>query len=167
MANYLRKPWFSLTWQLKPTIFQWRGFQESLGRYARLSPAWWLYRGNAVFDCRQVCLVWDFIGDVTAGIDSEHLVPIDLSYVCNNVPPLWFGVKRMLLLRLLSVARMVMWTTRIEGILWHEPYSNQDQDGSFGHKLRMINWISADFSVRWEKVGSLIRVNRVRLDVLF
>lgn len=80
-----------------------------------------------------------------ARIDPEHLVPIDLAYACDNVSPPLSGLKRMVFLTLLAVARM-------EEVIQHERYSHQDLVGFFRHQLRMKirtdrkGLLSADFN---------------------
>lgn len=53
------------------------------------------------FHCPQVRPFWDHV-------DPEHLVSIDLAYVCNNLLPPWPVMKRMMFLILLVVARIVI-----------------------------------------------------------
>lgn len=58
---------------------------------------------HAFFHYPQVRRFWDHVGEFTACIYPEHLVPINLAYVCDNMSPPWSGVKRIVFLTLLAV----------------------------------------------------------------
>lgn len=66
--------------------------------------------------CSQMRSFWDHVSDLTARIDSEHLVHIDLAYTCDNVLLSCAEVRRIVILMLLAVERMVVWMMRMEGI---------------------------------------------------
>lgn len=43
--------------------------------------------------CHQMCPFWNYVSKVMTHIDSEQYISINLSYVCDNVPPLFSGVE--------------------------------------------------------------------------
>lgn len=47
--------------------------------------------GHAFFHCPLVRPFSDHVGEMTARMDPEHLVSIDLAYVCDNVLLHWSG----------------------------------------------------------------------------
>lgn len=61
------------------------------------------------YHCPYVHLFWDYVSELMARIYPEHLISINLAYICNNVLPLYSVVKRMAFLTLLAVAKMVVW----------------------------------------------------------
>lgn len=58
-----------------------------------------------------VYLFCDHVGKLTVRIDLEVCVSIHLAYVTGNVSPPCSGVKRLVCLSLLAVARIVLWVT--------------------------------------------------------
>lgn len=58
----------------------------------------------AFYHCPQVCPLWDHISKLTARIAPEKLVLIDHAYVCDNVSPLYSGVKRIMFLTVMAMA---------------------------------------------------------------
>lgn len=49
---------------------------------------------------------------LVARMEPENVVYLDVSYLCDNVAPPWEGLKRMMSLTLLAVARMVVRNTK-------------------------------------------------------
>lgn len=54
----------------------------------------------AFYDCPLMRAFRDYIGELTACIDPEHIVSIDLTHVCDNVSSTWYGLKRMVFMTL-------------------------------------------------------------------
>lgn len=52
---------------------------------------------HAFFHCPQVHPFWDHVGELTVRIDPEHLMSIDLAYVCDSVSASWSRVKPMII----------------------------------------------------------------------
>lgn len=124
---------------------------------------------HAFYHCPQVHLFWHYVGELMTRIASEYLLSIDLAYAYDNLSPPYSVEKRMMFFTLLTVARMVIWTLRTEGILRYERYYYRDLSGFFGHQLKMKircdkkRLLSRDFREKWIKVVSLVQVNRARL----
>lgn len=51
---------------------------------------------------------WDYVFELTARIDPENHVSINLAYACDNVLPPFSGVKRMVFLTLPDVASIMV-----------------------------------------------------------
>lgn len=62
---------------------------------------------QAIYHSTQVRPFWDYFGELTVHIAPEHLVSIDLAYVCDNVSLPSSGMKRWVFLMMLDVARML------------------------------------------------------------
>lgn len=54
------------------------------------------------------CPLWEHVGGLVTRIETENLLYLDVSYVCDNVSLSWDGLKRMVFLTLLAVTRMVV-----------------------------------------------------------
>lgn len=86
-------------------------------------------------------------------IASEKLMLIDHTYTCNNLSPLYSGVKQIMFL--LAMAQMVIWIICKEEILQCERYSYQDLVRFFDYQLRLKirsdrkHLVSSDFNERW------------------
>lgn len=92
---------------------------------------------------------------------------IDLGYVCDNVSLPWFGMRRLLLIKLLIVVGMVFCMTRMKRIL--QSLFSSGTDGIFWTSARDEdqNWLqqpSANFSKEWVGFASLVGVNWTNLD---
>lgn len=128
VEEYLTNPEFSFTQRLmrKAVRFSNINFKAGLAEMPDSSPVRSWLRGNVwvrLFPLSAGDSFWDQVDDLAAPIDPEHLVSINLAYVCDNVLPPWSGVNRLVFLTLLTVARM--WLTRMEGILQYGHYSLQ------------------------------------------
>ena len=67
---------------------------------------------HAFYYCERVRPFWDHVGEWTARIEPKQLVLLEAGYVVDNVLPPFQGEKRVVFLVILSVARMVIRTTR-------------------------------------------------------
>ena len=116
---------------------------------------------HAFYYCERVCQFWDHVGEWTARIVPEPLVMLDVGYVVNNVLPPFQGETRVVFLAILSVAQMVIWTTRKKGLYDDANFSHRDLVLYFRHQLRVK--IRCDrkrldritFDKRWVNVASL------------
>lgn len=77
------------------------------------------------FNCLLVRLFWDHVRELMACIGFEHLVFIDLVYICDSVSRPWSRVKQLVFLMLLAMARMVLLVVQMRGVLRDECYSHQ------------------------------------------
>ena len=66
---------------------------------------------HAFYYCERVRPFWDHVGGWTVGIKPKQLVLPDVGYVVDNVLPPFQCEKRVVLLVILTVARMGIWTT--------------------------------------------------------
>lgn len=82
-------------------------------------------------------------------IDVEHLVYIDLSYVCDNVSPPWSGVKSLVDLMLLASGKSG--DASGGNLMRHTLFSSGSDWIHFRMKIRTDRkcLTSADFSKRW------------------
>ena len=64
-------------------------------------------------------------------------MPLDVSYVVDNVSPPFQGEKRVVFLVVLAVARMVIWQTRNKGVYDGANFSYRDLILFFRHQLRV------------------------------
>ena len=67
--------------------------------------------GHAYY-CERVRPFWDHVGEWTARIEPKQLVLLDVGYVVDNVLPPFQSEYRVVFLVILTVARLVIWTTR-------------------------------------------------------
>ena len=177
-ADYLSNSEFSLSWRLIRDVLP---LNDKLSKWG-LANSPNCHRcdldseetaSHAFYHCPQVSPFWEFVGELTARIVPDKIVPMVPAFVLSNVSPPFSGVKRMVFFSLLAVARMVVWTTRKEGILRGEGYSYQDLILFFKHQLRVKirtdqkRLHSTDFSERWVKVASLVFLRGASLDFLF
>ena len=42
---------------------------------------------HTLYYCEQVCMFWDYIGEVTACINPKQLLLLDVGYAVDNVSP--------------------------------------------------------------------------------
>lgn len=96
-----------------------------------------------------------------------HLVSLDLAYACDNLlPPVFWG-------ETYGVFSVANCGSMVEGILRYELYSHRNLIEFFGHQFKMKircdrkRLVSRDFSERWVRIKSLVRVNEANLDFLF
>ena len=59
---------------------------------------------------------WDHVGEWMVHVGPKQLVVLDVGHVMDNVPLLFLDEKRVVFLATLTVARMVIWTTRKKGL---------------------------------------------------
>ena len=85
--------------------------------------------------------IWDHVGECTACIDPNQLVLLDVGYVVDNVLLPFQGVKRVVFLAILAVARMVIWTKRKKGLYEDAKFSHRDliYSGPRGVMVKAMN----------------------------
>ena len=142
-ADYLNNSEFSLTWRLVRNGLPLMDSAYKVG-YADMFDCPRCNSGieetaeHAFFYCEKVRPLWGYVNEVTARIDCKKpRIPLDVAYVCDNVSPPWIGQKRMVFLTLLAVARMVIWTTRLNEIHKGHIFSHQNLIKAFQHQLRV------------------------------
>ena len=59
---------------------------------------------------------WSHVGKWTACIEPKQLMLLDFGYVVDNVLLQFYGEKRVVFLAILAVTKMVIWTTRKNGL---------------------------------------------------
>ena len=77
------------------------------------------------------------IREYTASISPKQLVLPDVGYVVDNVDPSYRGEKRVVFHAILSIGRMVIWTTRKMGLYKGVNFSHRDLILFFRHHLRV------------------------------
>ena len=77
------------------------------------------------------------IGEWTAHIEHKQLVLLGIDYVVDNVLPDIQGEKRVMFLVILTVTRMVIWTTRKKELYDGANFSHHDLVLCFRHQLRV------------------------------
>ena len=117
---------------------------------------------HAFYHGERVHPFWDHVGEWTARIEPKQLVLLDVGYVVDNVLPAFQGEKRVVFLAILAVARMVIWTTRKNGLYDDANFSQSGRVLYFMHHLRVkircdrkcLDRIS--FDKRWVNEASLV-----------
>ena len=116
---------------------------------------------HAFFYCSKVHPLWKYVNEVTSRIAPDMLIPLDVSYVVDNVSPPFSGEKRKVFFAELAVARMVIWTTRLRGLYGKQSFSCHDLIVYFRHQLRVKirsdkqRLDSITFRKRWVHAASL------------
>ena len=90
--------------------------------------------GHAFYYYKRVRPFWDHVGEWTAHIEPKQLVLHDVDYVVDNVLPPFQGEKHVVFLAILAVARMVIWTTRKNGLYDDANISYRDRILFFRHQ---------------------------------
>lgn len=98
---------------------------------------------HAFFLCSQLWSFWAYVGEVIACIKSKWSVLLDFAYIVNNMNPLFTWKKQMVFLAILAVARLVIWTTRLDVI--HRVGSVSDWDLVAYFKLMLEVKIRCDW----------------------
>ena len=118
---------------------------------------------HAFYKCPKVRALWDYVNEVIARIVPDQLFQLDTSYVIDNLAPPWsLRRNRLLFALILAVARMVVWTSRMEECFDDQTVSAQDLVRYFKHQLRVkirCDWNRLPISVfreRWTNDVSLV-----------
>merc|ERR1711942_455621 len=96
------------------------------------------------------------------GLRPDRRILLDVAYVCDNMTPPLSGVKRMVFCAVLAVARMVIWTTRVNELYNGDVYSEQHLVDFFRHQLKVkirCDWkmlSRLEFNERWVYGASLV-----------
>ena len=128
---------------------------------------------DAFYYCERVRPFWHHVGEWTARIEPKQFVLFYVGYVVHNVLPPFQGEKHVVFLAILTVARMVIWTTRKKGLYDDANFSHRDLILFFRHQLRVK--IRCDrkhldritFNKRWVNASSLVVRKGGNVGVIF
>lgn len=83
---------------------------------------------NGFYRCPQVYQLWEYAAVLVARMDLENVLHLDVSYICHNVTPSWYGLKRVTFLALLAVrdgrARLLSVPTSLPTLVAHMELEN-------------------------------------------
>ena len=135
-SRFLNNSEFSLTWRLVRNALSLRGLDFTAG-LADMPDCPLCGNGleetaeHAFYYCKRVRPFWDHVRE------PKQLVLLDVGYVVDNVLPPFHGEKRMVFLAILTVARMVIWTTQNKGLYDDANFSHRDLVLYFRDQLRV------------------------------
>ena len=166
-SEFLNNSEFSLTWRLVRNALPLRDLSFKVGAVdcpdcPRCDSGEEETASHAFFHCRKVRLLWSYVEEVTARLRPDRRILLDVAYVCDNMAPPLLGVKRMVFRAVLAVARMVIWTSRLNELYDGDVYSEQHLVDFFRHQLKVkirCDWMSIsrlEFNERWLNGASLI-----------
>ena len=132
-SSFLNNSEFSLTWRLVRNALPLLGLDlraglEDMPDSARCGSGLEETAEHAFYYCERVCSFRDHVEEWTARIEPKQLVLLDVDYVVENVLPPFQGEKHMVFLAILTVGRMVIWTTGKKGLFDDANFSHRDLD---------------------------------------
>ena len=174
-SGFLTNYEFSVTWSLIRGVIRlndWLAEREIVNSpaCARCNMGWVETAEHAFFHCSKVRSLWRVVNGITARIDAEQLIQLDICYVIFDFDPPLKGEKRMVFRAILAIARMVIWTTRQEQFCWGASLSNEALVRFFKHQLRVRIRVDSRrlspvaFRRRWNWTASLINYTGTRWD---
>ena len=166
-AGFLNNSEFSLTWRLIRDALPLNDFAFKAGvadcpDCPRCDSVLEETAQHAFFHCRKLQLFWSYVEEVTARLRPDQRILLDVAYVCDNMAPPLKGLKRMVFLAILAVARLVVWTTRLSELHDGEVYSEMQLVDFFRHQLKVKircdrrRLSCQEFNERWMKAASLV-----------
>ena len=166
-SRYLTNYEFSLTWCLIRGVVRfndWLYDKEYVDSpaCARCNSGLEETAEHALFHCSKVHSLWQAVNGLTARIDANQLIQLDVCYVIFDFDPPLRGEKRLVFRAILATARMVIMTTRKEEFCWGASLSNEALVSFFKHALRVRIRVDsqrqsrAAFRRRWCWTASLI-----------
>ena len=166
-AGFLNNSEFSLTWRLIRNALPLNDFSFKAGLAdcpdcPRCDGVMEETAQHAFFHCRKLQLLWSYVEEVTARLRPDLRILLDVAYVCDNMAPPLKGVKRMVFLAILAVARMVVWTTRLSELHDGEVLSENHLVDFFKHQLKVkircdrTRLSRQEFNERWVEAVSLV-----------
>ena len=178
-ADYLDNSEFSLTWRLMRNGLPLNDVLFKMGLADmpdcnRCNSGLEETAQHAFFHCSKVRPFWEYVNEVTARLFPDRpRTPLDVAYVCDNVPPPWTGVKQLVFYTLLAVARMVVWTSRMMDIQEVTSVSHHDLICHFRHQLKVKircdrkRLYRLDFNERWVSAVSLVALKGANWEFVF
>ena len=174
-SSYLTNYEFSLTWCVIRGVYRLNDWLHDKDlsdspACARCNMGWVETAEHAFFHCSKVRSLWRAVNGVTARIDAEQLILLDVCYVIFGFDPPLRGEKRMVFRAILAIARMVIATTRKEQFCWGASLSNEALVSFFKHQLRVRIRVDsqrlsrAAFRRRWCWTAGLIYYTGSRWD---
>ena len=141
-SSFLNNSGFSLTWRLARNALplfslNYRACLADMPDCPRYSSGLEETAEHAFYYCERVHPLWNHVREWMAHIEPKKLVLLDIGYVLDNVLPQFQGGKRVVFLTILSIARMVIWTTRKKELYDDENFSHRDWFCSLGISLSL------------------------------
>ena len=139
-SSFLNNSDFSLTWRLVWNVLPLLGLNYKAGLAdmpdcPRCGGGLEEAAERAFYYCERVRPFWDHVGEWTARVEPKQLVLLGVGCVVDSVLPPFQGERCVVFLAILSVARMVIWSTRSRRLCGDANFSHRDLVLYFRHLL--------------------------------